>query len=151
MQDRPEGACHAETRLILSDSLPPGLAANFAAVLGMSIGRLRTDLPGPDTPAADGAALAGIITVPLPVLCAPEAALPGLFAAAGELPLRRTYTRAAFEARDSAGCRWRPEPGAAPGWAGGHRGASTRHGAASGAVGGLDAGRGLPVPRQRAA
>lgn len=88
--------------IIVSDSLPPGLAANFAAVLGMSLGRLHPGLLGPDTPTADGVALAGITTVPLPVLAAPETALPGLFAAAEALPLRLAYMRAAFEARDYA-------------------------------------------------
>lgn len=88
--------------IILSDSLPPGLAANFAAVLGMSLGRLHPDLLGADTPTGDGVALAGITTVPLPVLAAPEAALPGLFAAAGDLPLRLAYMHSAFVARDYA-------------------------------------------------
>ena len=88
--------------IILSEALPIGLKANFAAVLGMSLGRLRPDLAGADTPAACGTALAGITTVPLPFLAAPEAELPGLFAAAAGLPLRLAYMRAAFEARDYA-------------------------------------------------
>ena len=41
--------------IIVADSLPTGLKANFAAVLGMSLGRLHPDLVGADTPA--GAAL----------------------------------------------------------------------------------------------
>ena len=88
--------------IIVADSLPTGLKANFAAVLGMSLGRLPPDLVGADTPAGDGTPVAGITTVPVPVLGAAETDLPGLFAAAGELPVRLAYMRAAFEARDYA-------------------------------------------------
>lgn len=88
--------------LILDEALPTGLKANFAAVLGMSLGQSRPDLVGPQTPAQDGGTLAGITTVALPVLGAPGADLPALFAAAADLPLRLAYMRAAFEARDYA-------------------------------------------------
>lgn len=88
--------------IILADDLPTGLKANFAAVLGMSLGQLRPDLVGPPTPAGDGVALAGITTVALPVLGAPAANLPALFEIATDLPLRLAYMRAAFEARDYA-------------------------------------------------
>ncbi|RDD68531.1 DUF2000 family protein [Paracoccus versutus] len=81
--------------IILAADLPLGLKANFAAVLGMSLGLL-----GGATPTGDGIALPGITTVPLPVLCAPPQDLPGLFAQAEALPLRLAYMRAAFEARD---------------------------------------------------
>jgi len=86
--------------IILSEQLPLGLKANFAAVLGMSLGQQRPDLVGAATPTADGILLAGITTVALPVLGAPEGDLPGLFAAAEELPVRLAYMRAAFEARN---------------------------------------------------
>jgi len=88
--------------VILDESLPTGLKANFAAVLGMSLGRLRPDLVGADTPTRDGIALPGITTVALPILGAPATELPALFAAAAGLPLRLAYLRAAFEARDYA-------------------------------------------------
>ena len=88
--------------IILDQTLPIGLKANFAAVLGMSLGRLHPDLVGADTPAGDGAVLAGITTVALPILGAPASDLPGLFAAAADLPLRLAYMRAAYEARDYA-------------------------------------------------
>ncbi|AJE45822.1 DUF2000 domain-containing protein [Celeribacter indicus] len=86
--------------LILSADLPLGLKTNFAAVLGMSLGQLRSDLIGAETRTGDGVALAGITRVALPVLGAPAADLPAFFAAAGDLPVRLAYMRAAFEAKD---------------------------------------------------
>ncbi|WP_417742284.1 DUF2000 domain-containing protein [Salipiger sp.] len=88
--------------IILDETLLTGLKTNFAAILGMSLGRLRPDLIGADTPTQDGEVLAGITTVALPVLGAPATELPALFAAAADLPLRLAYMRAAFEARDYA-------------------------------------------------
>ncbi|WP_186386415.1 DUF2000 domain-containing protein [Stappia sp. TSB10P1A] len=86
--------------IILCESLPVGLKANFSAVLGMSLGQLHPDLVGADTPTGDGVALSGITRVALPVLGAPEDDLPQLFAAAEALPVRLAYMRAAFEARN---------------------------------------------------
>lgn len=91
-----------KTVIVLASDLPTGLAANFAAVLGMSLGKHSPDLVGNDTASADGVLLKGITTVPLPILCAPESDLPGLFHAAEELPIRFAYMRAAFEASDYA-------------------------------------------------
>lgn len=88
--------------IILDETLPTGLKTNFAAILGMSLGRLHPDLIGADTPTQDGEVLAGITTVALPVLGAPASDLPALFSAAADLPLRLAYMRAAFEARDYA-------------------------------------------------
>jgi len=88
--------------IILDETLPTGLKANFAAVLGMSLGKTRPDLVGANTPTQDDVALAGITSVALPVLGAPAADLPALFDAAAQLPLRLAYMRAAFEARDYA-------------------------------------------------
>ena len=88
--------------IILDETLPTGLKTNFAAILGMSLGRLHPDLIGADTATQDGEVLAGITTVALPVLGAPATELPALFAAAADLPLRLAYMRAAFEARDYA-------------------------------------------------
>ncbi|WP_116133956.1 DUF2000 domain-containing protein [Tropicimonas sp. IMCC34043] len=88
--------------IILADDLPIGLKANFAAVLGMSLGQLCPDLVGADTPTQDSVQIAGITTVALPILCAPAADLPALFEAAADLPVRLAYMRAAFEARDYA-------------------------------------------------
>lgn len=88
--------------VILDETLPTGLKANFAAVLGMSLGRLCPDLIGADTPTLDGVELAGITTVALPILGARAADIPAMFEAAADLPLRLAYMRAAFEARDYA-------------------------------------------------
>ena len=88
--------------IILAEDLPLGLKANFAAVLGMSLGQLRPDLVGADTPTAEGVTLGGITSVALPVLGAPAADLPSLFLAAEDLPIRLAYMRSAFEARDYA-------------------------------------------------
>ncbi|MGE4326670.1 MAG: DUF2000 domain-containing protein [Pseudodonghicola sp.] len=88
--------------IILAETLPLGLKANFAAVLGMSLGQLRPDLVGAATPTGDGAEIAGITTVALPILAAPADELPGIYAAAEALPIRLTYLEAAFKARDYA-------------------------------------------------
>lgn len=88
--------------VILAEDLPVGLKANFAAVLGMSFGQLYPELVGAATPTQDGVTLSGITSVALPVLGAPAVDLPGLFLAAGDLPLRLAYMRAAFEARNYA-------------------------------------------------
>lgn len=88
--------------IILAEDLPTGLKANFAAVLGMSLGQLRPELIGADTVTKDSFALAGITSVALPVLGAPGSDLPALFDAAKDLPLRLAYMRAAFDARDYA-------------------------------------------------
>ncbi|RVV97735.1 DUF2000 domain-containing protein [Mesobaculum littorinae] len=88
--------------LILDETLPTGLKANFAAVLGMSLGQLRPELVGANTTTKDGQVLGGITRVALPVLGASAADLPRLFAAASDLPVRLAYMRAAFEARDYA-------------------------------------------------
>lgn len=88
--------------VILAEDLPVGLKANFAAVLGMSLGQLRPELVGAATPTQDGVPLSGITSVALPVLGAPAADLPELFLAAEDLPVRLAYMRSAFEARDYA-------------------------------------------------
>ncbi|KMO17876.1 hypothetical protein SQ03_11405 [Methylobacterium platani JCM 14648] len=85
--------------VILAETLPVGLKANFAAVLAMTLGRRLPDLVGPDTPTGDGIPLPGITTVALPILGAPPAELPRLFLDAEGLPLRLVYMRSAFEAR----------------------------------------------------
>ncbi|MAM12180.1 MAG: hypothetical protein CML23_17385, partial [Rhizobiaceae bacterium] len=72
--------------IILDETLPTGLKANFPAVMAMSLGKLRPDLVGADTPTGDGFSLAGITTVALPVLGASAEELPALFDKAADLP-----------------------------------------------------------------
>ena len=86
--------------IILSQELPKGLQANFAAVLAMSLGKLQPDLVGDATPTADGITLEGITTVAVPILAAPAEDLPQLFEDGADLPLRLAYMRSAFEARN---------------------------------------------------
>lgn len=86
--------------IILSTSLPKGLQANFAAILGMSLGRLHPELIGPATPDSEGHLLEGITQVAVPILGAPAEDLQSLFAAAESMPLRLAYMHAAFEARN---------------------------------------------------
>lgn len=68
--------------LILDDTLPPGLAANAAAVLALTVGALFPDLPGPDLLDADGTIHPGLIPMGLPVLAATTDRLSALRAAA---------------------------------------------------------------------
>ena len=59
--------------IVLDEALPPGDAANAAAILGASLGHRVDALVGPDARDAEGGRHAGIITVPLPVLRADAA------------------------------------------------------------------------------
>lgn len=68
--------------LVLDEALPPGLAANAAAVLAVSIGARFPQLPGRDLVDADGSAHPGLIPMGLPVLSAPAERLTALRAAA---------------------------------------------------------------------
>lgn len=57
---------------VLRDDLPPNLAANAAAVLGLTVGaRLPAELLGEDLKDADGTPHLGLNTHPVPVLTAP--------------------------------------------------------------------------------
>lgn len=85
--------------IVVSDALPTGLKANVAAVLSMAFGKAHPDLVGPDVTCADGETFAGIVAIPLPILCAPAEALRDLDAAAEALPYRAAYTDAALKTR----------------------------------------------------
>ena len=54
--------------LVIEDSMPRGLAANTAAILGITLGRQRPDLVGEDAADATGVRHPGIIRTPVPVL-----------------------------------------------------------------------------------
>ncbi|HKG90787.1 MAG TPA: GNAT family N-acetyltransferase [Gemmatimonadaceae bacterium] len=72
--------------LVVADDLPPGLAANAAAVLALSLGRRLPDLVGPDVRDGGGTTHAGLTWIPLPVLRAPRGALARLRARAAADP-----------------------------------------------------------------
>ncbi|NPV91078.1 MAG: DUF2000 domain-containing protein [Firmicutes bacterium] len=54
--------------MVIDRELPLGLAANTAAVLGISLGHLAGDIIGPDVYDREGAAHRGITTRPIPIL-----------------------------------------------------------------------------------
>lgn len=54
--------------MLIDAELPSGVIANTAAILGISLGRLRPDLVGQDVEDQDGKEHMGIITFPVPVL-----------------------------------------------------------------------------------
>lgn len=90
--------------IVIDRALPPGLAANAAAVLALTVGANGSGILGPDVADASGAVHPGITRLPIPILAGEAAALrelrdkalaaPGVFAAG--------FTRTAQRARDYA-------------------------------------------------
>jgi hypothetical protein len=64
--------------IVLDADLPPGLAANAAAVLGVTLGAIVDGIVGPDLVDAAGEVHPGLFEKGLPVLGAPRTTLPGL-------------------------------------------------------------------------
>lgn len=64
--------------IVVDEALPPGLAANAAAVLALSLGARAPTLVGADFADADGGPHAGLIDRGLPILRAAAADLIGL-------------------------------------------------------------------------
>lgn len=64
--------------IVVDEALPPGLAANAAAVMALSLGATAPALVGPGFADADGHPHAGLIDRGLPILRAPAADLLGL-------------------------------------------------------------------------
>lgn len=83
--------------LVLRDDLPPNLAANAAAVLGLALGARLPDLLGEDAKDADGTAHLGLNTHPVPVLTAPADRLKALHRA--DTVLRIGFTEVARRSR----------------------------------------------------
>ncbi len=54
--------------IVLEETLPPGVSANTAAILGITMGMKMPDVVGEDVPDAEGRAHAGIIQFPVPIL-----------------------------------------------------------------------------------
>ena len=65
--------------MVLNASLPPGLAANTAAVLGISLGHAAPDIIGPDLYDGSGALHPGITARNIPVLGTDSRTLKTLF------------------------------------------------------------------------
>ena len=61
--------------IVLDRELPAGLLANTAAILGISLGRLRPESVGADVSDHEGREHAGIVEFPVPVLQADTEAL----------------------------------------------------------------------------
>jgi hypothetical protein len=59
--------------IVVDVDLPPGLAANTAAVLALSLGRQLESVIGPKLEDGSGGVHAGITTVPIPILVADAA------------------------------------------------------------------------------
>lgn len=57
-----------KTVIVIDDAMAPGLAANTAAVLALSLGHQHPELVGPAVHDGSGVEHPGITTVPLPVL-----------------------------------------------------------------------------------
>jgi hypothetical protein len=70
--------------IVVDESLPPGLAANAAAVLALTLGATAPDLRGADFEDLDGQVHPGLIPQGLPVLRAPRSELAQLRAQALE-------------------------------------------------------------------
>ncbi len=54
--------------IVMDERLPLGVAANTAAILGITMGMKMPDVVGEDVPDAQGNAHTGIIQFPVPVL-----------------------------------------------------------------------------------
>ena len=72
--------------VIVDGSLPVGVIANCAAVLGASLGAAKPDIIGPALVDASGTRHPGITGLPLPVLAADAETLRSIFRAAGSEP-----------------------------------------------------------------
>lgn len=70
--------------VVVDEGLAPGLAANAAAVMAMTLGARMPELVGEDFVDGGGERHPGLITTGLPVLRAPSAELPKLRAKAVE-------------------------------------------------------------------
>jgi hypothetical protein len=70
--------------MVVDEALAPGLAANAAAVMAVTLGAKLPELVGEDFEDADGACHSGLITTGLPVLRAPAVELAALRARAVE-------------------------------------------------------------------
>jgi hypothetical protein len=75
---------HERTRcvVIVDEELPPGLAANAAAMVALTLGATVDGLPGADLVDADGHSHPGLIAAGIPILAASRVQLSDLHARA---------------------------------------------------------------------
>ena len=69
---------------IIDRALPPGLIANTAAALSMTLGKLRPELVGCDLQDADGIGHPGLTTIVMPILVSDAEGLRALRRSAAE-------------------------------------------------------------------
>lgn len=72
----------ARCAIVVDAELPPGRAANAAAVIALTLGKLYPELAGADLIDASGFPHPGLIPIGITVLAAPAADLPGVRAKA---------------------------------------------------------------------
>jgi hypothetical protein len=70
--------------IVVDEALPPGLAANAAAMVALTLGATVDGLPGADLVDADGSTHPGLIPAGIPILAAPRAVLSELRARAAQ-------------------------------------------------------------------
>ncbi|MCG8618829.1 MAG: DUF2000 domain-containing protein [Desulfobacterales bacterium] len=75
-----------KTVMIINQSLPPGLAANTTAVLGISLGHMDRSILGPDLKDGSGTCHPGITHQTIPVLAADSGLLKQIFEQGCEMP-----------------------------------------------------------------
>lgn len=78
--------------LVADSSLPAGVLANTAAILGVTLGVRFPQAVGPDVADGSGALHPGIITLPIPVLKSNAAGLRALRSRLGEPPFEGVFT-----------------------------------------------------------
>lgn len=64
--------------IVLKTGLPPGFAANAAAVLAISLGKKHPEIVADDFPDASGGLHAGLVNVPVPLLQSDDVGLKSL-------------------------------------------------------------------------
>ena len=66
--------------IVVDNELPIGLAMNTVSIVGVSLGRLVTNLVGPDLISKDNVNYSGVVYTPLPILASCRNTLSDIFA-----------------------------------------------------------------------
>lgn len=59
---------HEKCVMVINETLPLGIIANTAAILGITLGKNMPEIVGPDVSDRSGGKHAGIIEIPIPIL-----------------------------------------------------------------------------------